>query len=191
MFLNYSHLIILFVVIVLLAPTATMAADSTLIEFEIKDQFKNKHTHEEFSGKVLVIIGHDKGGRKYKAPWAKAVYDSLKSEIDSGRIMQVVYADTRGVPFFLKGFARGKVRREEDKWILLDWDGVLAKAYEFEKGKCNILVFDADGILRHHLAATEVQPAELNKVLELLRGLLPSEQKPSIKGTDANRPLND
>ncbi|MDH3891647.1 MAG: YtfJ family protein [candidate division Zixibacteria bacterium] len=167
------------VILVLLAPIAAIAADSTLIEFEIKDQFKNKHTHEELQDKVVLIVGHDRGGRKYKAPWAEALYDSLKPEVDSGRIMQVGYADTRGVPFFLKGWARRKVRKEEDTWMLLDWKGVLAKAYEFEKGKCNILVFDTQGVLRHHLAATEVQPVKLNRVIALLRSLLSSEKEPS------------
>ena len=173
-----SNLRILFTVLALFAPVASAAADSTLIEFEIKDQFKNKHTQEEFVGKVVIIVGHDKAGRKYKAPWAEALYDSLRAEIDSGRIMQVGYVDARGVPFFLKGFARGRLRKEEDNWVLVDWDGALAKAYDFEKGKCNLLVFDTQSVLRHRLGATEVQPDELNEVLELIRSLLPTERKP-------------
>ncbi|MFQ5499032.1 MAG: hypothetical protein ACE5FH_05120 [Candidatus Zixiibacteriota bacterium] len=71
----------------------------------------------------------------------------MKTGIDSGLIKTVDYADTRGVPFFLKGMVRGKFPKEEESYILLDWKGKLAKAYDFEEKKCNILVFDVGGSL--------------------------------------------
>ena len=44
---------------------------------------------------------------------------------------------------------KGKFPREKEFWILLDWKGHIAKAYEFQSDATNVVIFDSDGQLRH------------------------------------------
>ena len=82
---------------------------------------------------------------------------------------------TKGVPFFLKGMVRGKFPQEPGEWVLLDWKGRFAKAYEWVEGESNILVFDAGGALVHQTHGTEVVAAQVERVCSELRALLREE----------------
>ena len=150
----------------------------TLIEFEIEDQFREKHTHREFIGKALIVVGSNKGGKDYNEPWAETLRDSLDA---SGHDVSFLgLADVRGVPFFLKGMIRGKFPKSRDRWALADWKGEFAKAYCFEKDHCNVLVFDPEGNLVHHSWVKEVEPVKLGLVLAAARRVAPlREPKPA------------
>ena len=68
-------------------------------------------------------------------------------------------ASLPAMPGFMRGFVRGKFPQDKAQWVLLDWGGTLAKAYQVPHGCCNVLVFGPDGRFLAHVAGREVDPA--------------------------------
>jgi len=154
----------------LLVAAAAPAQDKRfdLIEFDMIDQFDDWHTQADYVGKTLVVVGGNKGSADYNLPWAIAIRDSLEaSGVVGVEILGV--ADLRGVPWFLKGWIRGKFPKPRDQWALMDWNGEFAKAYVFEKNMSNILVFDPSGRLVHHAWGREIEAPKLDLVLRAIR----------------------
>ena len=152
--------------------TAVVAQESALISFKIKDQFDKVHTDEECRGNVLVIIGGDKGGAEFSGQWGRAIHESLAGEVAFDEVEFLRYADMRGVPFFLKGMAKGKFPREEESWVLLDWKGQIAKAYEFQSDETNIVVFSRDGQLRHQAHGRVPDEERVSAIADVINGLM-------------------
>ncbi len=126
--------IILFVLI------AMPLCAQNLIDFQIHDQFKQVHVTSDYVGEVVIVIGSDKAGCDYDKLWAAELDQKLGH---TASILPV--AHMKGVPFFLKGFIRGKFPKQPENWILMDWGGKFNKAYNFEPGLANILVFNGQG----------------------------------------------
>jgi len=152
------------------------AQDTALIHFEMQDQFNQEHNEEEFLGKLTILIGSDKDGSKYNSRWGSAISDSLKACGLADQFKMMPLADLRGVPFFLKGFVRGKFPKEKDHWVLLDWKGNFAKHYEFEPGKTNILIFSEKGDLLFKDSAQELNSEQLITILDLIKNELLNKQ---------------
>jgi predicted transcriptional regulator len=76
------------------------------------------------------------------------------------------------VPFFVKGVVRGKFPQNPDQWVLMDWKGVVAKAYDFAPKSANVLVFAPDGALVHHASGREPDEETVSEVVNALRKLL-------------------
>jgi len=155
-----------------LASTLSFAQDSTLISFKIEDQFERAHTDEDYRGSIVVIIGSDKDGSKYNGVWSKAIRDSLKQETEFAQIKFLRVADVRGVPFFIKGFVKGKFPKEKERWVLLDWKGRLAKAYRFESASCNIVIIDRNGAVVYKTHGQDIETEKLAVICEKLRKVL-------------------
>ncbi len=157
--------------------TSALAQDSTLISFKIKDQFDKIHTDKDLSNSIVIIFGCDKDGSKYNQIWSKAIVDSLRNEEGFDQLKSLAVADLRGVPFFLKGFVKGKFPRERGKWALMDWEGEFAKSYRFEPKSCNIAVIDRSGVVVHSMYGQEIDYRKLKAVLERLRALMREENR--------------
>ncbi len=161
----------LFSLALLLAP-GLEASETKLLEFRIEDQFKNKHSNEEYAGAVVLLIGADGGGAEFNAAWSTAIHGALEEHPNYAALARMPYADLRGVPFFAKGYVRGLMPEKEDDWILMDWRGTLAKAYEFAPGETNVLVFDSGGALVTRASGREPDPEVVREVVKVLQGLL-------------------
>lgn len=151
-----------------LMPDSAEPTDTRLIQFQIEDQFKQDHTDTEFRGRALILLISDRQGSQFTDEWMSALRDALVSvpEPDGPRIVEV--ADVRGVPFFVKGAVRGKFPKDERQWVLLDWKGEFAKAYELEAYKLNILVFDPTGWLQYQVAVTALDADTLANITDVL-----------------------
>ena len=119
----------------------------SLMSFEMEDQFRNSHSHADFKGRVLVVIGSDREGASAAENWGKALSHSLKPERDSGRLNLIGLSNLKGVPFFLKDYVRGKFSQNAGDWALMDWKGLFADSYGFIAGNANVVVFDKEGAL--------------------------------------------
>lgn len=140
--------------------------------FELEDQFGNLHRHTDVEGSIVVLNGSDKGGVQFNSAWGKAIDDSLGDHPRYDSISHLAYADLRGLPFFLKGFVKRKFPQEPERWVLLDWKGILARAYEFTPKATNILVFAPDGTLVHQESGREPDAEAVGHLVTALRGLL-------------------
>ena len=146
--------------------------ETSLIQFEIKDQFDRIHTSAEYTGNIVMVIASDKDGSEFNRVWSPAINDSLQGEAAYGLMRTLPVAHLKGVPFFLKGMIKGKFPKDEKTWVLMDWKGQFNKAYEFEKKNCNILVFDGHGNLAHKTFGRELDEDKLAEVLSVVRGLM-------------------
>jgi hypothetical protein len=165
------------VLITLLLPAGIiLAQDSTLIRFELKDQFNHVRTEKDFQSKLTILVGSDHDGSKYNDAWGKSIHDSLAGKGAQNRVEFLPVADLRGVPFFLKGFVKGKFPKEPARWILMDWKGQFAQAYNFVPAECNIIVFDGNGQIVHQTSVQEIDPLQLHKILDRIFANLPEEK---------------
>lgn len=146
--------------------------ESSLIRFEIKDQFDQVHTNEMYLGRILVFVGGDRDGSIHSRHWMQAIRDSLADRYGPERLEVIGVAHLKGVPFFIKGVVRGKMPKEPENWLLLDWKGRFDKAYGFTEKAANILIFDRNGQKIFQADAQEVEEAALSTILGKLKGVL-------------------
>lgn len=151
--------------------------DSTMVTFELQDQFDREYSDQSWPDKIIVLIGSDRGGSQFNAPWGEQIYLELQIDDAIDEVQIIGLADLRGVPFFLKGFVKGKFPRDRERWVLMDWDGQFAHSYNFEKDVSNILVFNAAGDLVYQTSAREPQPEKLSEIVAVIRDLLPERQE--------------
>jgi predicted transcriptional regulator len=142
------------------------------LEFELKDQFENVHRSSDVAGKIVLLIGSDRGGSQFNQAWGTAIHESLSDHPRYGQISHLAYADLRGVPFFVKSVVRGKFPQDPDRWVLMDWKGVIAKTYDFSSKSSNVLVFARDGALVHHASGREPDEETIREVVNALRKML-------------------
>ena len=167
-----TFLMPLMLITLALSSLSAQSKDSRLIEFELKDQFDREYSHLSWAGEILVVIGSDRGGSKFNENWGRSIYLELAKSSTMEQIAFAGVADLRGVPFFLKGFVKGKFPKAEERWVLMDWDGEFAKAYQFEKDHSNILIFNQDKKLVYQTAAREVSEEKLQEIVTEVRELL-------------------
>lgn len=155
-------------------PSLARAETSSLIDFEIEDQFKRKHRNEDFQGHVVLVLAADRKGSAFCGRWAQGVRTSLDSqENESVRFLSV--AKTTGVPFFLKGTIRGKFPKEKENWLLLDWKGRFHESYDLAPDTCNAVVFDTRGRLVHRDSGDDPNANQVDAVVQAIRASLARE----------------
>lgn len=169
----FSHRVLLAVgtrlLIALLIPFGSaVAAEQSLIEFSLKDQFNNRHTQQQALGKVVLIIGSDGEGSEFNDAWGTAINQAVTDHPDYPQLHQLPYADLRGVPFFAKGYVRGMMPEEPESWVLMDWKGRFASAYDFQPGATNVLIFGTDGNLKLHVSGQQPDSPTLARAIQEL-----------------------
>jgi hypothetical protein len=140
--------------------------DSTLIQFQLKDQFDHVWTDHDFLRHATIIVGSDRHGSQYNEIWSFAIYDSLdKYELkDSLKFLAV--ANTRGVPSLFRKMVKMKFPREAHRWIILDWEGEFAEAYQFVPNECNLIVINQLGNVVCQQSGKELDRKKLDLILE-------------------------
>ena len=119
--INVAALLLAVLGLVVVSPTHSEQIQ--LVDFEIKDQFKNVHRRPDIQGKIVLLIGSEKDGSQFNEAWGKSIHNSLSDHPQYARISLLAHADLRGVPFFLKGYVRGKFPRNPDQYVLMVWKG--------------------------------------------------------------------
>ncbi len=158
-----------FLVVSLAAVAAGSAEAPALIDFELQDQFDRTYRASDYDGRVLYVVASDKDGSRFNGAWSQAIFEALEGDHEAEALATFGVADLSGVPFFLKKLIKGKFPQDRDQWALMDWKGRFRKAYGFERGSSNILVFGADGRLAHRAHGREVEPRVLDGVVASLR----------------------
>ena len=139
-----------------------------LIEFAIKDQFDRVYTHESFAGQGLIVIAGDRVGSRYVGDWGTALREGLEQRGRGDDYRRVGLSDLDGVPRLLRNTIRKRFPTDEAAWVLMDWEGVFAEAYHFEKKRCTLLAFSSEGDLILRKSVESVDPATAGSVLDIL-----------------------
>jgi hypothetical protein len=163
---------ILCTLLCLIFVAVSYSQDSALVSFKLKDQFDNVYTDGDFKGNIVIVVGSDKEGSRYNEEWSLAIYDTLKRIGKENSVKFLPVADTRGVPFFLKGFVRDKFPKERERWVLLDWKGIFAQCYDFQPKSSNIMLLDRDGNVQHQTSVRQLDGKKLYPLLDKILDLL-------------------
>ena len=157
------------VILLLAAQTGAEVSSSTLVPFQLKDQHEALHTEARFSGAPLVVLWGDRQGSKFMKRWSTLLADSLRMEVNGGELRRLDVAHTRGAPFFIKGRIRKAFRRDWPDPVLLDWEGIFAKAYGCPGDSCTIFLFDGQGALTRRWTVTDPDPDRAGSILASVR----------------------
>jgi len=156
----------LYALILFFQAISLLAQDSTLFRFQMEDQFGEDHRYENYIGKVLIVVGSDRGGSHYNEIWSFAIHDSLEDYQLQDSVTFIAVANVKGVPRLLRGFVRGKFPRQKHHRILMDWEGEFARKYQYEPGATNILVIDREGRVIHQLHGTLLKPEAISPIIK-------------------------
>lgn len=146
------------------APVGAPAPDFTL-----GDQYDSGLTLGSLRGRVVLVVAGDRHGNQYMGAYTHAVRERFGRD----RVRIVRIANLRGVPFFMKGYVRGRFRGTNPDStpkasVLLDWGGVLARLYGFRESLTNVYLIDRAGVLRYTAAGqgTDSETRALTEALE-------------------------
>ncbi len=121
--------------------------------FSLHDQYDLLYDLQQDRGKVLVLLASDGEGAKHNRQWVDAIKERYQD-----RIPIIGIADTRKVPFFMKGTVKDRFKKSPAH-ILLDWDGIVFTSYGLAPNISNIVLIDKQGIVRWLHAGEATQEA--------------------------------
>lgn len=125
--------------------TAPSIVGSRVPDFLLEDQYERQWNSSKFRGTVTVYVLSDRSGYEYSPNWTKALIPRYRNVA----VRFIPVADVQTVPGFLKGYIRGKFREEFKYSVLMDWDGVLVKAFGMKEGYTNLIIVNKQGIVQH------------------------------------------
>jgi hypothetical protein len=146
-------------------------SNPALVEFELVDQFGNRHSDDEYRSGVFVVVASDRKGSAFAPSWSRAIRGSLQGLPDADQVKMAGLAHLEGVPRLLRGLVKRAFPRRPEDWVLLDWGGVFEAAYGHEKDHTSLLVF-ADGNLVHRAYGQEVEPSEVAAIRSTIEAAL-------------------
>ena len=152
--------------------SALPAQETSLIPFELEDQFDRTYRGVDYADRIVIVLGSDREGTEFNQPWGEALNELVEAQNATERVTFLPVADLQGVPFFIKGMVRRRFPKEPDRWALMDWDGDFDEAYGFTPEATNVLLFAPDGRLVEHIHGREVEEALLELIAAPLRALL-------------------
>ena len=155
-------------VILLLCIAVGWSQESHLMSFELKDQFGEVHSNEEYRDQVVVVMAGDRKGAQHTVAWGRAMMQAMDPSVNLSRVRYIQVADLKSVPSPARKAVRKKFPQDETQWSLLDWKGQWAKTYDFEKKAANILVFDRSGNLLVHAHGKEPDAVQARALAEAI-----------------------
>jgi hypothetical protein len=135
-----------------------LPAGDSAVGFRLSDQFGRVHDAAAYRGRPLLLVGAGRGGRAAATAWVEALRGLQGDPAGAAPALSVVaVADLRGVPRLLRRVVRGRFPDDRGQAVLLDWDGTLARRYQFAGDSCTILLVGPAG--RAHAQTTRTAVA--------------------------------
>lgn len=152
-------------IIALPALLGMISVGSAIPAFTIEDQFQKKWSKADYAGKITLYIVCDKKGYDHADNWTDKLVPKYRNSIQF-----VPVADVSPVPGLLKGYIRGKFKDEFAFSVLMDWEGVLVKAFDMEEGYPTLVLADKSGIVKYRVWGTgsETQIKRLQENIDAL-----------------------
>lgn len=145
---------------IILAPSLSAGK---LADFELRDQHGTSRTYCFPKAKVTVMTLADQKGSQQLEPWIAHVYRRFGKDIDIDGV-----ADVSSVPRPLQGMVRFGFRAQLNYSVMLDWDGSVARAFDYRKNVANVYVINRNGVIIKRLggAATRAGLLELTQAID-------------------------
>lgn len=161
-----TSIIVIISSIGLLSAYATDVLGKKAKEFELEDQFSKEHDWSRYEGKPVIMLLTDREGSKYSDNWSKPLFEKFGKTAEF-----IAIADVSAVPFFLKGFIRGKFRDVYKNPVLLDWDGDITEYYGIKEDVVTFIAIDKKGIVQSHLSGKGTAD-ELTKAYNAVQSII-------------------
>jgi len=146
------------------APVPAGAESPPPLAFTLKDQFDREYTEACCADRTALLLIADRKGSAFVGKWSAAIGSELKT-VAHPPVQWVGVATLSGVPSFMRGMVKKMSGSDRAHWTLMDWQGVLAKAYALPAGHTSILVFAPDRRLVLRISGREVDPSVVSSVV--------------------------
>jgi hypothetical protein len=142
-FLNFSQFALR--AFLLLTTVFTANAEPTnsvpvLASFELRDQYDNLHTISFPATNVTLMTVADRKGSEQIDGWIAPVKERYGDRIAIEGI-----ADVSTVPRLLRSMVRKQFKKGRAYPVMLDWDGPVARSFNYQKDEANFFVIDRQG----------------------------------------------
>ena len=111
--------------------------------FKLADQFGKTWDSSELKGDAVVVVAANADSGRDMGPWV----DKLKENYGD-TIKLIGLMDQHGLPGFVRGIARYRIRKETKDPLLIDFKGDVAKAYTVTDKHPVVVVIDKEGVVR-------------------------------------------
>ncbi len=164
-----TRMISIFIISVLLIGIQLLAngIGQKIPSFTMEDQYSKEVQSSAFKGKHLLLFIADRAGSKLTPNFTKVLEPKYR-----GKATFIAVANVSSVPFFLKGFIRGKFQENYTYTVLMDWKGVLWEHFSCKDDVTTVVHIDPTGIAKFKLSGTGT-----DKELELIQTYLESNLK--------------
>jgi hypothetical protein len=164
-----TRMISIFIISVLLIGIQLLAngIGQKIPSFTMEDQYSKEVQSSAFKGKHLLLFIADRAGSKLTPNFTKVLEPKFR-----GKATFIAVANVSSVPFFLKGFIRGKFQENYSYTVLMDWKGVLWEHFSCKDDVTTVVHIDPTGIAKFKLSGTGT-----DKELELIQTYLESNLK--------------
>jgi hypothetical protein len=127
------------------APATPTNSEPVLASFELRDQYTVSHKISFPAARVTVMTVADKKGSDQIDGWIAP----LKKRY-GGRIAIEGVADMSKVPGLLRSIVQEQFKKRRTYPVMLDWDGTVARGFNYHKDEANVFVIDRDGRITGH-----------------------------------------
>jgi hypothetical protein len=148
------------------APGTPTNSEPALVPFELRDQYDIPHKISFPATNVTVMTVADKKGSEQIDGWIAPLKERY-----GGRIAIEGIADMSKVPGLLRSMVREQFKKRRTYPVMLDWDGPVARGFNYHKDEANVFVIDRDGRITGHFTgatnevALKVLFADVDRVL--------------------------
>ena len=134
--------------------------------FSLTDQFGKIWNLDDLKGEVLVVVATNRQSGRTIGPWV----DNLKKDYGN-RIRVLSLVHIAGVPGFVRGIVRSKIRKETSDTVMIDFSGVTAKNYQVCNDYPVVVVIGRNSIV-HNIQKTEYNTKAYKSVRESIDNAL-------------------
>lgn len=138
-----------------------------LPSFTMEDQYSKEFQSSAYKGKHLLLFIADRAGSKLTPNFTKVLEPKYR-----GKATFIAVANVSSVPFFLKGFIRGKFQENYAYTVLMDWKGLLWEHFSCKDDVTTVVHIDPSGV-----AKFKVSGIGTDKELEQIQTYLESNLK--------------
>ena len=115
----------------------------------MEDQYAKEIQSSAYKGKHVLMFLADRSGSKLTPNFTKVLEPKYRSKATF-----VAVANVQSVPFFLKGFIRGKFQEHYSYTVLMDWEGILWEHFSCKDDVTTVVYIDPSGIARYKHSGT-------------------------------------
>ena len=149
--------------LIALQSMAQAAPTRKLSNFELYDQHERLRTYRFPKAKVTLMTVADYRGAKQLEPWIAYAYQRFGRQIDIDGV-----ADVSGMPVLFHDLLRISLRKRLTHSVMLDWDGTVARRFDYQRNIANVYIIDPRGVITDHFSGMARQSGlqELTEAIE-------------------------